>query len=243
MEETPDQDLEEGAEIKAPPPPPPPPLESEAEKWATAMPQQSYRLSRTEKIWFYRPYQGGESFSQIDWRQSGRGDNLLVREHEPIRKRPLYLWADNESHNREYVILLLALARLLVADDRQAAWLNAAPALSNQITKIEEQCLDSQTEKQNIFLQEGRLPKNGACFILAAPFAENEDAWASRLKLFAAQGGQGVLIDTSETPLSRETMLRQRAQNLDWPYFFVQGKDEIERLLPDLQAETLRLTL
>lgn len=217
--------------------------EAEAEKWAMGVPRPSYRMARTEKVWFYRAYQGGEPYALIDWRQSGRSDALWVREHEPITKRPLFLWTCTDEENKENLTLLLALARLLIVDERQVSWLCTHPVPTNLISRVEEQCAQSEAEDENAFLLEARLPKRESCLVLAAPFAENEAVWAARLQLFAAQGARGVLIDTSQPHLPTDSLFLTSARNLEWPVLALKEGQRTEELLPPLHAQILRLTL
>jgi uncharacterized protein (DUF58 family) len=218
-------------------------IEAVAEKWAQGVPRPSYRLARTETMWFYRAYQGGEPYTSIDWRQSGRTEALLVREHETIHQRPLFLWTSSALDNCEAQCLLLALARLLMHDGREVGWLSASCGLTSQIARLEEQYRECEAAEDIPYLQEARLPKMESCVVFAAPFALEEDVWAARLKLFAAQGASGVLVDQSSPSLARESALLTRARNLDWPVLSLPPAASAEPLLPDLHEQVLRLTL
>ena len=58
------------------------------------------RAGAGSEFWQYRPLQPGESAARIDWRRSGRSDDLFVREREredPVR---LMLWLDGSESMR-----------------------------------------------------------------------------------------------------------------------------------------------
>lgn len=220
-----------------------PSIESEAARWASVLPQPSCRISRTETFWYYRSYQGGEPYHIIDWRQSGRCDQLLVREHDPIIKKPVILWADQNEEDRETQIFLLALARLLIANDRTVCWLGPQPIPSNKIDYVEEQRGLAKKEAINRYIQEGLAPFQSACFVLAAPFAARSEQWRQKLKSFASQGIKGLLIDTSRPSLPRHSGLYKRAQNLGWPVILHRNGDNMQNHLPAVLSGILEISL
>lgn len=84
------------------------------------------RAGPGEDFWQYRRYSPGENAGAIDWRRSGRDDNLYVREQEWESAHTIWLWADrsasmavrsdlSETSKRDRAVLMtLALAELLV---------------------------------------------------------------------------------------------------------------------------------
>lgn len=230
--------MDEETDIKALPS-----VESEAARWASIIPKASCRLARTESLWYYRQYQGGESYTLIDWRQSSRGDQLLVREHDTVKQMPIILWTSHDEDTRDSQILLLALARLLITKERKISWLCPRTIPSSKIDNIEDQRLLAEKEATNHYLQNKQLPIHPACLIIAAPFAKNGEIWRKRLKSFAKEGSNGILIDTSHPSLPRHSGLYKRAQNLNWPVFLHKQEENIQLLLPDIMKSALEITL
>ncbi|GAB4154542.1 MAG: DUF58 domain-containing protein [Sphingomonadales bacterium] len=52
------------------------------------------RAGQGEDFWQFRAYQSGDPADRIDWRRSGRGDQLYIREREWDTAQTLYLWVD-----------------------------------------------------------------------------------------------------------------------------------------------------
>lgn len=75
-----------------------PPLLLEAEQLAATMLAGVHgrrRAGMGETFWQYRPYVQGDSYAQIDWRQSARvSDRLYVRQQEWEVSATLWLWCD-----------------------------------------------------------------------------------------------------------------------------------------------------
>jgi uncharacterized protein (DUF58 family) len=77
-----------------------PPLILAAQRLASAMPGGRHGLRRAGRgtdFWQYRPAQAGDAIDTVDWRQSARGDDLLVREREWTRPRHVWLWRDGSA--------------------------------------------------------------------------------------------------------------------------------------------------
>ncbi len=52
------------------------------------------RAGLGDDFWQYRPLRAGDSYRQIDWRRSGRGDEQFVREREWQVAQSVQLWVD-----------------------------------------------------------------------------------------------------------------------------------------------------
>lgn len=52
------------------------------------------RAGTGDEFWQFRPAQPSEGVNQVDWRRSGRGDDLFVREREWQAARAASLWVD-----------------------------------------------------------------------------------------------------------------------------------------------------
>ena len=93
------------------------------------------RVGNGETFWEFRPYQPGDSASQVDWRQSARSPRLYVRENEWEAAQSVWLWCD-QSPSMGYqsqlstqekadraALVVMALAVLLVRGGEQVALL------------------------------------------------------------------------------------------------------------------------
>ena len=103
------------------------------------------RRGSGSEFWQFSPAAPGEHLRNIDWRQSARSEQLLVREHELVSPDTILCWADNSSsmaHPRNSSslsksdrarVLALALAMLLLdAGDRVAVAGGMTPPRAGQ---------------------------------------------------------------------------------------------------------------
>lgn len=58
------------------------------------------RAGLGDAFWQYRPMRAGDSFRQIDWRRSARGDDTFVREREWQIAQSVQLWVDDGASMR-----------------------------------------------------------------------------------------------------------------------------------------------
>ncbi len=79
-----------------------PPLLAEAERAAAAIfgVHGRRRAGSGETFWQYRQAQPGDAMQAIDWRRSGRSDEVFVRETEWETAQTVWLWADDASSMR-----------------------------------------------------------------------------------------------------------------------------------------------
>jgi uncharacterized protein (DUF58 family) len=81
-----------------------PPLLAEAEQLAKAVSSGFHGRRRTgpgENFWQFRRALPGDSAASIDWRRSGRTDELFIREREWEAAQTVSIWADN-ARSMEY---------------------------------------------------------------------------------------------------------------------------------------------
>ena len=116
-----------------------PPLLAEAERAAASIWGVHGRRSAGsgETFWQYRHAQPGDALGGIDWRRSGRSDDLFVRETEWETAQSVFLWPDESasmqfsSKNapttkaRRAAVLSLATAILLERGDERFALMRA----------------------------------------------------------------------------------------------------------------------
>lgn len=112
-----------------------PPLLAEAERAAASIWGVHGRRSAGsgETFWQYRHAQPGDSLGSIDWRRSGRSDELFVRETEWETAQSVFLWPDESASmqfsskgvrttkGRRAAVLALAAAILLERGDERFA--------------------------------------------------------------------------------------------------------------------------
>ena len=55
------------------------------------------RPGQGETFWQYRPYDVSDAANRIDWRRSGRGDSVFVRDNEWEAANSIYLWRDGSE--------------------------------------------------------------------------------------------------------------------------------------------------
>ncbi len=58
------------------------------------------RAGMGDDFWQYRPLRSGDSYRNIDWRRSGRGDEQFVREREWQIAQSVQLWVDHGASMR-----------------------------------------------------------------------------------------------------------------------------------------------
>lgn len=59
------------------------------------------RVGQGDAFWQYRNYQAGDPIRRIDWRRSGRGAQVYIRESEWEAAQTIWLWAD-QSPSMDY---------------------------------------------------------------------------------------------------------------------------------------------
>lgn len=109
-----------------------------------------------EAFWQYRPAQAGDTQRQIDWRRSGQGDALFVRENEMQIAQNLQIWIEpgasmqfgsTEMHSKSQVAQILGLAiAQLALDAGERVGILGAQRPSNgafQLRKLAELCSQS----------------------------------------------------------------------------------------------------
>ncbi|MDP7547387.1 MAG: DUF58 domain-containing protein [Alphaproteobacteria bacterium] len=77
-----------------------PPLLVAAERVASTVVQGVHgrrRVGSGETFWQFRRYQGGDSATAIDWRQSAKSQKVFVRENEWEAAQSVWLWRDGSA--------------------------------------------------------------------------------------------------------------------------------------------------
>ncbi len=165
----------------------------------------------------------------IDWRQSARGDRLLVREAEPLRQLPVFLFPGATEGDRA-ALLLAALGFMLVKVERKVGWLSPSPRACRAAGAFRElTSLALAAPKESLPPDAPGLPP--ASIVLANDVPSLPPAWRERVQGFAARGHSILILDFSEA-----------SAPLPWPRVPAAGRDEAETLLA-LFAKTIEETM
>ncbi len=186
-----------------------PPLLVAAERVAAAVMAGAHGRRRSgpgETFWQYRPLRPGDPASAVDWRQSARGQSLLVRESEWTAVQTVGLWRDGSasmayrSHadlpqKRERADLLLAALavmlvrggeRLLLMPDLVAAG-SGGSVVSRLIAAL------PRIPESEGLPPPGRLPPH-AEVVLVSDFLLPLEVIERDLRALAASGARGHLV-------------------------------------------------
>ncbi len=180
------------------------------------------RAGPGDAFWQFRPYMAGEPAHAVDWRVSGRSDQVFVREREWAAAASLYLWRDGSQSMRwrghksrpskleRAELLLLGLAALAVRGEEQVALLGldqrarqgraALTHFAQALTEPGEESLPP----------EGPLPRQSD-LLLFSDFFSPLDELARRLGLLASRTARGLMVqiyDPAEAALPFEGRIR-----------------------------------
>lgn len=207
-----------------------PALDFQAQELANALlfsPQGRLRQSHTEKMWAYRSYQGSEPAHMIDWRQSARSNQILVREHEKIKNRDIYFYADVAKEapvKEETTLILLALAYALMKKERGLGWLGLDIPVTHTASLIPT--LIGKGLSQTSANVEGNFAHQYVIWI--ADFVHPSPELLGLLKSSAARGNKGILLHTAESGDLKGCACALAARNTGWPIITMN-----EQLRPD----------
>lgn len=192
-----------------------PPLLVQAERVATTVAQGVHgrrRVGVGESFWQFRPYQTGDTSTQIDWRQSAKRERLFIRQNEWEAAESVWFWRDSsnsmdwrsryaEITKRDRAeVLLLALASLLVRGGERIALLGdgLAPSASRITLDRFAQTLVQSESKHTLSLPEiVELPRFAALILLSDFLAPFENL-ATLVHHFASLGVRGHLVQVHD---------------------------------------------
>ncbi len=191
-----------------------PPLVADAMAVAQAVQSGPYGLRRAGTggdFWQFREYQGGESASAIDWKQSARGNKLYVREKERDISQNVNLWIDASlsmndrsasglpTKGEAAHILLLGLSYLLLQGGETVSWMDCKgiPLLINERGASG---FDRLAAKVLPIAESGcGLPpilavKKHSHVVFCGDFSAPLEQWKERVSVFVGMGIRGVLL-------------------------------------------------
>ncbi|MCB9957129.1 MAG: DUF58 domain-containing protein [Rhodospirillaceae bacterium] len=112
------------------------------------------RVGQGEAFWQYRHYVPGDAPNAIDWRRSGRSDDVYVRQFEWEAVQSVWLWRDG-TPSMDYAsgtalptkrhradVLVLALAQLLMRAGERVSVLGAPPRSGHGRLRLEQVAAD-----------------------------------------------------------------------------------------------------
>ncbi|MFW5679483.1 MAG: DUF58 domain-containing protein [Pseudomonadota bacterium] len=202
-----------------------PPLQVAAERVAATVAQGVHgrrRVGMGESFWQFRPYQPGDSTAAIDWRQSAKGDRVVLRELEWEAAQTVWFWVDGSSSMRyasgrgptkleRAQVLALALASLLLrAGERIAALAAGTPPMAGRAALgrlVDQLELGGATR-----FPERPLPRHARVVLVSdwlAPVAETE-AWLRSIHAMGVQGFLLLVLDPAELDLPFSGRVRFR---------------------------------
>nr|WP_246715062.1 DUF58 domain-containing protein [Aestuariivirga litoralis] len=167
------------------------------------------RAGPGETFWAFRPYSAGDSAQRIDWRQSAKSQDTLIREREWEVANTLWLWVnrgprmnfkshlarDTKAHQAK--LLGLAMAVLALRAHERVGLLGSPERASSGRHMLEK--LASGLERAN----EDALPLPGtlqraSTALLISDFLDEPDAIAKSLSQIAATGTRGLLVQVTD---------------------------------------------
>ena len=168
------------------------------------------RAGSGDHFWQFRDYQGQDSATMIDWKQSARSDKLYVRERERLAPQTVYLWADrsgsmhyhsqnNPTKTERAHVLLLALAHLMLHGGEKIAWLTNPLTTAQGLpafAKLTARLLPLTPTETNLPPTLPRTPN--ATLILASDFMADTHLWQKQLNAYAALNLRGILLHIAD---------------------------------------------
>ncbi len=189
-----------------------PPLLAEAERAAAAIWGVHGRRSAGsgETFWQYRHAQPGDSLGSIDWRRSGRSDDLYVRETEWETAQTVFLWPDDSASmdfaskgvettkGRRAAVLALAAAILLERGDERFALMRPDAGRIMQGRTGINRLSNSLSLPVDVRAETGAPPEAawpmGARGVFLSDFFGDLDALSKALSAAVARRVRGVLV-------------------------------------------------
>jgi uncharacterized protein (DUF58 family) len=222
-----------------------PPLMVAAERVAETVSPGAHgrrRVGLGESFWQFRPYQTGDTIERIDWRQSGKGDRLYIRETEWAAAQSVYLWRDSgpgmsyrssnsvPTKRERSELLLLALSSLLLRGGERIALLGAGRSPSSGRGALNS--ILAGLERDTPLNAGNRAVPRHATMVLFSDFLDPIDEIAAAFDRVAASGVAAQLVqvlDPAELSLSFNGRIRFREMAADAPA-------ESDALIPRVEA-------
>lgn len=166
------------------------------------------RSGHGDSFWQFRPFQDGDSSTQIDWRRSALGQRIYVREHEWETAQSIWVWRDAsgsmqyrsgpdvpEKRDRATVLALASVALLTEAGEqvgilgsggRPQSGPGVVGRLAESLVHLEDAAAPSLPPMVEV-------PRHSE-MVWVADFLGDIPALDARMRLYAQMGCQGHLI-------------------------------------------------
>ena len=189
-----------------------PPLVVEAERIAANVMMGSHGLRRAgpgETFWAYRPYGFGDSVQRIDWRQSAKSDETLIREREWEAANTLWLWVNRgprmnykshlarETKLHQTKLLGLATAILALRAHERVGLIGSSERASSGRHMMEKLATALDLPDTASLPMPGGLQRASTA-LLISDFLDVPEEIAHALKLLAATGTRGILVQITD---------------------------------------------
>ncbi|MGQ0527096.1 MAG: DUF58 domain-containing protein [Alphaproteobacteria bacterium] len=164
------------------------------------------RAGSGEDFWQFRDYASGDALSGIDWRRSGQGDSVFVRQKEYQSRQGFLFWTakgpDMDFHSRKTLqrkaeavnILILSLGLLMAARGEKIGWLGNASRTGSETAadRLENILSENHTFSSLPVEIDTVTPRTN--LVLAGDFIETPDKIEQALMPLAGVCPQGLLI-------------------------------------------------
>ena len=185
------------------------------------------RVGQGETFWQFRQYETGDPLQQIDWRQSGKGDRVFIRELEWEAAQSAWIWVDPSpsmdwrssdnlpSKMDRARVMAMALSILMVRAGERVALLGsdqpprsgrgALSSLAQRLTALEPD------PSEGSGLPPLRHLPRDAQLLVISDFLEEPAALEARLRHYLGSGMHGHLLhvlDPAELALPYHGRLR-----------------------------------
>ena len=170
------------------------------------------RAGSGETFWQYRQAMPGDTATAIDWRRSGRGDTLFIRETEWEAAQSVQFWvdpaagmgfasADHPAKSERARLLALALAVLLTRAGERIGLLGSALEIPragrNQLARM-AMTLAEQAPMPDTELMPKSGPVTPGHYVLVSDFLMDEADLLSGLAGLAQRGVRGALLQITD---------------------------------------------
>lgn len=166
------------------------------------------RAGAGAEFWQFRPVAAGDGAGRIDWRRSGRGDDIFVRETEWQAARAVALWADagaamnytsassrdTKARRAQLLAMALALALLRGGERVGLARPDFPPRAGTMQAGILAQALAGQGDAQEHTLPDLRAMPAGGHAVLMSDFLGPIEPLEAVLDLAAGRNLRGLLV-------------------------------------------------
>lgn len=186
------------------------------------------KTGQGETFWQFRPYQAGDTPREIDWRQSGKRDDVFTRQLEWEASQTVWLYRDATASmdfssgqglptKKQYAeILLLALSMVTLAGGEQVALLGTDLRPQAHERAIERIC--EYLPQQTAMIDAGRPVTANSHVLLISDFYMPVASLASFCGGLAQRGASGLLLqicDPAEETLPYEGRIRFQDSETD----------------------------